>query len=164
MNALQRTTIEKLYFAQYERLVAYASASLKNGPLAEEAVQETFQRACMYPESLCGSPNPEGWLMSALKNVICDIQKQQSMAVKLICECEAPSGKGIVPGTEDGNVDILYGDLAATEEYRLIREIALEGRSMLELARERGISVDACKKRVQRAREFLRRRLEEHHT
>lgn len=164
MNAFQRTTIEKLYFAQYERLVAYAMASLKNGPVAEEAVQETFQRACMYPESLCNSPNPQGWLMSTLKRVICDIQKQQSAEAKLVYACDALSGEGSVPGAENRDVDVLYGDLVDTEEYKLIRAIALEGRSMLELARERGISVDACKKRAQRAREFLRRRLESYST
>jgi DNA-directed RNA polymerase specialized sigma24 family protein len=34
-----------------------------------------------------------------------------------------------------------------------------EGKTMLELSRELGIGLEACKKRVQRAREYLKKRI-----
>ena len=37
-----------------------------------------------------------------------------------------------------------------------------DGKTMLELSRELGISLEACKKRVQRAREYLKKELNEH--
>ena len=47
------------------------------------------------------------------------------------------------------------------EELRLLIRFYLEGWSQKELAGELGISLNACKKRIQRAKERLRRALEE---
>ena len=63
--------------------------------------------------------------------------------------------------TEDRiDLHILYENVADTEEFKLLAEMAIEGRSHLEMATRRGISVSACKKRVQRAKETLRRKID----
>ena len=59
----------------------------------------------------------------------------------------------------DIDLDILYKDLASSGEYVLIKELVLEQKSIQEMAESRGISVAACKKRVQRAKQVLRKRL-----
>ena len=70
MTDKQSEQIERLYFELFAQMTAYAGSVLKNRALAEEAVQETFRIACMKPESLCASPNPKGWLLLTLKNVL----------------------------------------------------------------------------------------------
>jgi DNA-directed RNA polymerase specialized sigma24 family protein len=50
---------------------------------------------------------------------------------------------------------LLYEDVFNTEDFQLIKELAVDGKSHLEMAQARGISVSACKKRVQRAKEKL---------
>lgn len=56
--------------------------------------------------------------------------------------------------------EIIYGDMAESEELKLIKELA-DGCSYLEMAEKRGISVMACRKRVQRARETLQKKFSE---
>ena len=57
------------------------------------------------------------------------------------------------------SLDITYGPLAQTEEFQLLKEMAVDRKSHLEMAQKRGISVAACKKRVQRAKEFLKKKI-----
>ena len=62
---------------------------------------------------------------------------------------------------EDANVDLLYGDLLPEEDFRLLKRIVLERYSYLEAAKELGISLEACRKRVQRIKQRLREKLGE---
>lgn len=159
MNARQRLEIERLYFELFEQMRIYANSALENEALAEEAVQETFRIACMKPEQLCDSPNPRGWLFNTLKYVIQNTRKIRNRAINLLAEYTAH--REVSPSwTEDAiDPDILYEDVINSEEYQLLKAFALEGRSLLELAQERGISLDACKKRVQRAKEMLKQKI-----
>ena len=70
MDKQHSNYIEALYLEMFELLFSYARSSLENDSLAEEAVQETFRIACLKPSELCASPNPKGWLVNTLKNVI----------------------------------------------------------------------------------------------
>ena len=159
MTAEQRSQISKLYYEMYEKLRMYAKSNLANKALAEEAVQETFRIACMKPEELLTSPNPAGWLLNTLRNTIRNTKHTCANAEKLLDACrknqcvEEYSAEEVLP------LQVVYGDIAETDAFQLIWEMAVEGRSQLEMAQRRGISLDACKKRVQRAKEFLRKRI-----
>ena len=52
-------------------------------------------------------------------------------------------------------------EILKPEDYRLLEMIALKKYSILDAAKELGISVDACYKRYRRARDRLRKKLEE---
>ena len=147
--------IEELYLEMYRLLLQYANNTLRNSAQAEEAVQDTFRIACMKPGELFASPNPRGWLLQTLKYVIQNIVRSQVRAEQLPASLRAggaPPGEGYTP------VRVLYGDLSGTEDFRLLQELS-EGKTMLEMARSRNISVEACKKRVQRARKHLQKAL-----
>lgn len=164
MNAEQSRMIEQLYLEMFEKMKVYACCSLKNDALAEEAVQETFRIACQRPEQLCESDNPRGWLVQTLKFSISNIKHHHAVAGKLLeSYWMLQSGESSFP--EDNlNLSVLYENLAHTEEFMLLAEMVLEGRSHLEMAASRGISVDACKKRVQRAKEILRKKIKHYVT
>ena len=151
MTEQQNKIIEQLYLSLYVKMLIYARATLRDEPLAEEAVQETFRIACMRPEVLCESPNPGGWLLNTLKNVMKNTVKTRERANRMLC---ALSEMGEKSSADSIRVETAYGNVSHTDEFRLIQGVA-EGKSMLELARERNITVEACKKRVQRAREYL---------
>ena len=55
--------------------------------------------------------------------------------------------------------DVLFGDVSDSEDVRLLKRIALDQGTIVELAQDLGISVEACKKRVQRARKRLQKKL-----
>lgn len=157
METAQRKRIEELYLEMFDMLFAYARSALSNEALAEEAVQETFRIACQRPEQVCGSVNPQGWLVQTLKYTVCNIRSNQNSAKRLL---EKYKGSPEAAFSEDRlPLHTLYGNVAGTEDFRLLAEMAVEGCSHLEMARRRGITVDACKKRVQRAKEKLRKKL-----
>ena len=57
------------------------------------------------------------------------------------------------------DLDLLYGPIAESDEFAMLKEMVLEGRSHLEMATKRGISIEACRKKFQRAKEKLRKKI-----
>ena len=55
------------------------------------------------------------------------------------------------------DVDFLYNDLLTHNDYILLKENVLENYSISELAEKYGISINACKERLYRARLRLRK-------
>ena len=161
MEERYRKQIEDLYRKMYCPLFEYARSTLPNDSLAEEAVQDTFRVACQKPEALWESPNPEGWLVKTLKNVIYNTVSSRTMALRLLKDYIHLRVSEISASGDLEEIEIQYGDIAESEELKLLKEMALEGKSYLEMAQERGISVVACRKRMQRAREFLRKKFAE---
>ena len=159
MNAEQRQQIEVLYLEMFDKLKAYAKCSLDSEALAEEAVQEAFRIACQKPEALCDSTNPHGWLVVTLKNVIRNIRSQQATAKRIVEQYLMTQAKEISFSEDRVNLNILYQDMADSDDFKLLSEMAIEGKSHKEMAEARGISVAACKKRVQRAKEKLQKKL-----
>lgn len=159
MNATQHDMIEKLYMEMFDMLSAFAISIIKDESLAEEAVQETFRIACQKSEQLCESENPKGWLVNTLKFTLRNIKRNQESGQQLIARYLALETVAVTFSTDKVRLEVLYKNVADTEEFKLIKEMAVDGRSHLEMATDRGISVNACKKRVQRAKEFLQRKI-----
>ena len=156
MTAEQRRRIEELYVEMFDMLLIYASASLEEPALAEEAVQETFQVACQKPMQLLSSENPKGWLVNTLKYTICNMKRRRDSARQLLAKYLISQTKDIAISEDNLRLDLMYENIAETDEFQILRQMAIEGKSHLEMATERGISISACKKRVQRAKEKLK--------
>lgn len=61
------------------------------------------------------------------------------------------AGEGLPAGAPElMSVDLLFGDLSGSEDFRLLKRIALDRCTMLELSEELGISVEACRRVGQR--------------
>lgn len=159
MNAEQSAQIEMLYLQMFDGMMAYARSSLPEEALAEEAVQETFRIACQKAEVLCNSPNPKGWLIKTLKFTIQNIKRSRESMRLLLAEYLAAQAQQAAFSEDKIRLEVLYGNIADQEEFQLLKEMAVEGKSHLEMARIRGISISACKKRVQRAKKVLQRKL-----
>ncbi len=159
MNAEHSKQIENLYLEMFDKLKAYAHSILESNTLAEEAVQETFRIACQKPESLYTCPNPQGWIFMVLKNTIRNIQHNRA-AAKRILEMYLLVEAGETTFSNDKlRIEVTYENIADTEEFQLLKEMAIEGKSHEEMAAARGITVSACKKRMQRAKEKLQKKL-----
>lgn len=161
MQTKQKQQIEVLYKEMFEKMAAYANALLGNEALAEEAVQETFRIACQKPEQLCECENPRGWLVQTLKNTVRNIISGRESTRRLLEKCidAYRRDNSVVAGGLEQYV--FYAELAQSEEFKLLAEMVLEGKSQLEMAQSRGISLAACKKRVQRAKEALQKIIKE---
>lgn len=157
----QSKYIAQIYMDMYDQLYAYAYGILSNRCLSEESVQETFRIACSKPNDLRDSANPRGWLMKVLKYVIRNAQRKRAMLEKYIATAESVDFDRIVSPDCGSNVDLMYSDLVSPAEFCLLKRVAIDRYTMLEAAEELGITVEACKKRVQRAQKKLRRKIEE---
>lgn len=159
MDAEQHELIGQLYIELFEMLNSYALSALHEKALAEEAVQETFQIACQKPEQLLKSPNPRGWLVNTLKFTVCNMKRKRDNARQLLSRYLIAQTADAAFSEDKVSLEVLYENVSDTEEFKLIKEMAVDGRSHLELAAARGISLSACKKRVQRAKERLQKKI-----
>ncbi|MEK3792097.1 sigma-70 family RNA polymerase sigma factor [Paenibacillus sp. FSL R7-0204] len=156
----QRVLIEKLFLEMINPLSAYAKKVLHNHLLAEEAVQETFRIACTRANKLLSSSNSKGWLFITLKNVIKNtIRNFTHVNSKLFFSINLDEDL-LIGHIDTLKVDFLYSDLVNIEDYKLIKKIALDKYTVVETAHELGISVETCKKRVQRAKKRLKKYLQ----
>lgn len=143
----------------YGRMIAYASSVLGDRSLAEEAVQDTFCIFCVKAETTLQHENPQGWLMRTLQNVMRNMQRHRAASSRLIMQSLQTERLEELLVYDEEDVELLYGDLAAHADFQLLKRVVLDGCTMLEAAQERGITVEACKKRIQRLRAHLKRKL-----
>ena len=151
--------VEQLYKELYPALHIYALRVLGESALAEEAIQDAFCIACAKREQFLASSDPRRWIMCTLKHVCQNMLRTQARLKKLLLSLDP--GRCLAAGTTDlVSVDVLFGDLSDSEDFRLLKRIALDRCTMLEVAEELGISVESCKKRVQGARKRLQEKIE----
>lgn len=147
--------LEQLYYEMYEWLFGYANAALTDPFRAEEAVQETFRIACDKLPVLLQSENPRGWLVNTLKGVLRNFSRKDARESKVFVPLpEQYDGQQ----PEEMPLELLYQDLAGTREYELLKQLCEIG-SVRELAQRLGISEATCKKRIQRSRSYLRKKM-----
>lgn len=155
MEDQETQQLEQLYREMYDWLLGYANAALSDSSRAEEAVQETFRIACDKRSDLLQSENPKGWLVNTLKGVLRNMIRKDARDSKVFVplpdqyDWEQP---------EELPPELLYQDLAGTREYQLLMKLAEAG-SIKDLAKTLGISENTCKKRIQRARMYLRKKI-----
>lgn len=153
--------IENLYREMFTQLNIYAQNVLRDRSLGEEAVQDTFRIACIKIDELMSSSNPKGWLMNTLKNVISNMKRSRARLLRMLFIAAEMNEASFGSVNDDIDPEILYGGVISNEDFALLKKIVLERYSMLEAAEELGISVEACKKRLQRAKEKFKKKLEE---
>lgn len=159
MTKQQNDEIDKLYKELFNSLLGYAQSCLHNEALAEEAVQDTFHIACMKPDELLASSNPRGWIRKTLKNVIRNTWRKQETAKRVLADYYEQQAQMLRQSEDAIDFDVLYQNVAGTEELRIVREMALGGKTYEEMSAEQGTTLGAVRKRIQRAKEFLRKKL-----
>lgn len=155
-NKEQQDFIAGLYMKMRLHLCTYAMRVLDNRDLAEEAVQDTFRIACAKADTLCKSENPEGWVFNTLKYVLKNTQRSIARMSKLVA-CALAGDQLVVSDGSEVEFEATYSSMLGERDFQLVKMIVLEQCTMLDAANRMGISVGACRKRLQRAK----RRLEE---
>jgi len=159
LNSREREYLHGLYMRCSPALRFYLGRLGYRGDAAEDWLQETFLIAIRRIDALLASPEPGAYLLGILRNVIGYHLRSMKYAEGIAEKLRAGSGE------EEGSRDelgpeTLYRGLVSDEELRLLLDFYLLGRSQRELAEELGIGLNACKKRIQRAKEHLRSALE----
>ena len=148
---------DRLYREHSERLIKMAFYVLRNRPLAEDMVEETFLTLLHKKEELESHPNIAGWLTDTLKNIISD-------------ELKSARRKHDVPFIFDNYAaeydtyrlplkDFLPKELSPKEQEILIL-LFEEQLSYEEISERLGISVENCPTRAFRAKIHYRELVE----
>ena len=159
MTEEQEKQITDLYLEMYNKLMHTALKNEENESYAEEAVQEVFRIACQHPERCCGCENPQGWLVKTLRYVILNAKRRRAAAKKYLEEYVTLHI--VEPYTPENriNVDLLYQNVSQSEEWKLLSDMFVDGMTHKEMAQKYNISVSNCKKRVERAKKNLKKKL-----
>lgn len=152
--------IESLYRKEALLLFRYSQILFNNPSIAEETVQETFIIACLNHKKLKSSPNPEGWIMNTHKNVCRNFQKANNRYLKQIIALDDTILS--TQYTEDlYDCENTIASYVSSEDFIILKKIIIDGYSHKDLAEELGISVDACKKRLQRVKQRFKQNFHE---
>ena len=147
--------LRQLYIRHYNDLIRFARSFVKND-LAEDLVQETFLIAQKRLDRVLSSKNPTGWLINTLKNVIGNTyQRRQFIYTKLIPETAIDESGEYVYSVND-----MYTGLIDEEALSLLIWVYCEDTRYQDAASRLGISLSACKKRIQRAKLALKKAIE----
>ena len=161
LTSEQDSFIEMHYRGMRKKLLNYATSQLHNESISEEAVHETFRIACSKADTFHSSSNPEGWLMKTLVFTIRNIQRCNQTISKYLIPLSDIEGIDGPPDSYITDLEARFGKLAKTEDFQILTSIVLEKNSMAEVARKYGISVEACKKRMQRIKKKLQKELDD---
>lgn len=159
MTAEQNQFLSERYHKKRKYLLEYAESSLHNHALSEEAVQQTFEIACRKIDDFFNSPNPDGWLTKTLSFVIRNIENRQRSERRVIAVTGDYRPDLAAAPEVPLPLRVTYGSLVDTPQFRLLYETEVLGRTLAEIAEESGISEVTCKKRAERARTFLQKKL-----
>lgn len=130
-NTENNRIIEELYIDLYPKLLRYATNSLGDPHLAEEAVQETFRIACAKFVQLMESQNRQGWLTNTLKHVISNTRRSQTKFNSLFMIITAAAQ--IPSEISEDNVDLaMYcTTVLGKENFWLVKQIIIEKKPCL---------------------------------
>lgn len=158
MRPDQDSVLESLYRTHFHEIEIHAFRYLGKWDDAHVAAQETFHIACEKIDDLMKQPNRIAWLKNIAKNVCRNMYRARKKQLSLFVSLDSLEGIH-EPGQSDDVFDPLdtYKGTISDSEIMLLRKIILEGMSYLDAANELGIGMWACRKRVERALNKIRK-------
>lgn len=163
LNIQEQLFIQELYNSHFKALLNRTRRLGFGDEIAEDYVQETFLIAIKRIDDIKTCRKPRAYLTKILKNVIGYNLRQTHSALRLLKKIQDQNADSPLTGThvEELDPETLYRGAVSAEELRLLIQFYQEGKTSKEIAEASGIGIEACKKRILRAREHLRHILDE---
>ena len=159
MTAEQDQFFTKIYKERRKPLLMYAESALGNYAMAEDAVQLAFEIGWRKIEDFQNCPKPEGWIFKSLEFVISNMKSRLRTERRVIAIVDEYRPDLVAAPADPLPLRVHYGDLVDTPQFQIIYEMEFYGRTLAEIAKDLGISENACKKRAERARKDLQKKL-----
>ena len=159
MTAEQDRFLTAIYLDRRKPLRVFAESKLNNRALAEEAVQQAFEIACRKIDDFYSSPNPDGWIFNAVRFVVSNMASRQRTESRVIAPVDEYRPDLVAAPADPLPLRVHFGDLVDLPQFRIVYEMEFMGRTLAEIAIDLGISEVACKKRAERARKYLQKKL-----
>lgn len=159
MATEQEQFFTKIYLERRKPLQMYAENALGNYAMAEDAVQQAFEIGWRKIEDFQNSPKPEGWIFRSLEFVISNMKSRLRTERRVIAIMDDYRPDLVAAPADPLPLRVHFGELLDTPQFRIVYEMEIQGRTLAEIAKELGISETACKKRAERARKDLQKKL-----
>ena len=140
-------------------MLMYAESALGNHAMAEDAVQLAFEIGWRKIEDFQNCPQPEGWIFTSLKFVVSNMKSRLRTECRVIAIVDEYRPDLVAAPADSLPLRVHFGDLVDTPQFQIIYEMEFCGRTLAEIAKDLGISEAACKKRAERARKDLQKKL-----
>lgn len=163
MTEEQAASFERFFKGHFHEMQVYAHRYVEDWRNAEEMVMDAFAIASEKIDIFLASDNQTGWMKRVVQNVCRNHQRGRAQEVKLMIAWDELT-EGQVPFTEDNTDDGTMEEcraLLTEDEFRLLRERVMLDMPFEQLAEKRGIGVWACRKRVSRILDKLRKHFRE---
>lgn len=149
-----------VYETYGQRVLGFLVSYFRDMDIAEEAYQDTFMAAYINLDHLRTHPNPGGWLITTAKNKGRNIRdkKARMSGLQLDESYIAPGGTFF---TEDSNLMKFDDPVFLDEQYKPLRLKYAYGYKISEIAQLYNINLNACKMRLNRAKNQARKHLGE---
>jgi RNA polymerase sigma factor (sigma-70 family) len=141
--------------ARYGRAAQTIAGNIVGHSAAEDAVQETFIRIVGARKSYDHNRSFSSWFYSILRNVCIDILRKERRRAKQLEELAEQAREDRQAPKADGRVEAALRILPAMDRDVLILRL-VHGMPFQEIADQLECSLDAAKKRAQRALRRLR--------
>lgn len=151
----------QLYIEQFDFLYYLACSMLHDDHLGYDLVQDTFQVAFMKIEELMHHPNPAGWLVQTMKYKAAHIQRDQKLLLELNEAVMAHNDGTSVFEEHEDDWKKRWLNVLSEAELTMLQKYYGEGYPIQTVAQEQGIGVEACYKRLQRAKKKIRKLIEQ---
>jgi len=145
LNAL----IKSLFEECTPGLLECARSSGCSPEVAEDLVQDTFAVALEKPLKLYYAPNRRRWLKRTLKNLIWNHQTKVMYAQKLLSMLAQQRRES---QTDELNPSVLYRGMIEEKDLRLLFRYWVRQEPVKKIAADLDIGMEACWKRLQRAK------------
>ena len=159
MTVEQDQFFTKIYGERRKPLLMYAESALGDHAMAEDAVQQAFEIGWRKIEDFQNSPKPEGWIFRSLEFVVNNMKSRLRTERRVIAITDEYRPDLVAAPADPLPLRVHFGDLVDLPQFRIVYEMEIQGRTLAEIAEDLGISEAACKKRAERARKYLQKKL-----
>ena len=159
MTTEQDQFFTKNYKERRKPLLMYAESALGDHAMAEDAVQQAFEIGWRKIEDFQNCPQPEGWIFRSLKFVVNNMKSRLRTERRVIAITDEYRPDLVAAPADPLPLRVHFGDLVDLPQFRIVYEMEIQDRTLAEIAKDLGISESACKKRAERARKYLQKKL-----
>lgn len=158
MTQEQSTFLEKLYAEQVEQLVIYAYRFVWDWEDARVVTQEAFLTGIVKFEEFT-KENPVGWLKTTIRNLASNMNRAKKIRKDRLVSLDDANIQNAVYDQQEGLKSIIAQctEILSPEEFALFEATILAGEPSSKVYKEFGLSYEACRKRVYRILEKLRK-------
>ena len=155
--------IESYLLDNVNEFVAFARKRLGDAELAADVVQDSLLKALKAADQIRDQENARAWFYKILRRTIIDLYRRRDARDRMLADLEQELNSP--PDTEEERIVCACMErllpAMAPQYARLIRQIDLNGETPDAVATDLGITKNNLNVRVHRARQQLKRHLEE---